>query len=285
MKNSTIFYSILVLICLNVEFASATGWPQPKGHGYFKLDFYGIRARQFFSDDRQVYDINGAGTLFGTYTTSLYGEYGLTSRLTAMAYIPFFVRNTVNEGVGEITGEVIQPGLSHSNVGDIDLGFKYNLLKKGRHVLSTTLMFGLPTGNDDHPDLLYTGDGEFNQFARVDWGYGANRWYATAFLGINNRTQNFSEELRYQGEFGYWIKPSKFLVNFKLMGVHSFNNGTPENTGNGLFSNNVEFVSPQLGLTYEFPKQWGVTATAGGAVMGRNVLAAPALSFGVYKKV
>jgi protein XagA len=279
-----VFFTLICLL-MGVEQTAATGWPQPKGHGFFKLDFYSVRARQFFSDDRKVYDINGAGTVFGTYTTSLYAEYGLTPRLTAIAYVPFFVRNTVNEGVGSITGEVIQPGLEHNNVGDIDLGVKYQLWQKNRFMLSTTLMLGLPTGNSNHPDLLYTGDGEFNQFLRLDWGYGANRWYATGYVGINNRSKNFSEELRYFGEVGYWLLPEKLMGSVKISSIHSFNNGKPENTGNGLFSNNVEFVSPQVGLTYQFGAKYGISVLAGGAVMGRNVLAAPAMSVGVYAKL
>ena len=284
MKNTLFGYVAILLLILNGDRAMATGWPQPKGGGYFKLDFYGIRARRFFSDDTKIYNINGAGTLFGTYTTSIYGEYGLTKRLTAIAYVPFFVRNTVNEGVGAITGEVLQPGLQNNHFGDVDLGLKYHFFRKGAFVVSATLMLGLPTGDADNPNLLYTGDGEFNQFGRLDLGYGAKRWYAAGFLGVNNRTDDFSEELRYQGEFGYWLKPSRLLVNLKLTGIMSFDNGAPDNTGNGLFSNNVEYVSPQLGLHYEFKGNWGLSATAAGAVSGRNVLAAPSFSFGVYKK-
>lgn len=285
MKNIRLAFITLLLLVLKSDPAMGTGWPQPKGGGYFKLDFYAIRARKFFSDDTKVYDINGAGTLFGTYTTSIYGEYGVTKRLTAIAYVPFFVRNTVNEGVGAITGEVLQPGLQNNHFGDVDLGLKYNFLRRGSFVMSATLLVGLPTGDASNPDLLYTGDGEFNQFGRVDFGYGAKRWYAAGFLGVNNRTDDFSEELRYQGEFGYWLKPGSLLANVKLVGVKSFNNGSPNNTGNGLFSNNVEYVSPQLGLHYEFKNKWGVSATAAGAVSGRNALAAPSFSLGVYKKV
>lgn len=285
MKNIRIGFITLLLLVLKSNLAMSTGWPQPKGGGYFKLDFYTIRARKFFSDDAQIYNINGSGTLFGTYTTSIYGEYGLTKRLTGIAYIPFFVRNTVNEGVGSITGEVLQPGLENNNFGDVDLGVKYHFFQKGAFVMSATLMLGLPTGDANNPNLLYTGDGEFNQFGRVDLGYGAKRWYAAGFVGVNNRTNDFSEELRYQGEYGYWLKPSQLLATVKLAGVMSFNNGTPENTGNGLFSNNVEYMSPQLGLHYAFKSNWGISATAAGAVSGRNVLAAPSFSFGVYKKI
>lgn len=277
--------STFILLVCNLSIVCATGWPQPRGGGFFKLDFSMIYSRQFFGDDGQVYDINGAGTALGNYTTSFYGEYGLSRRLTAITYVPFLVRNTVNEGVGAITGEVLQPGLENTAFGDVDLGLKYHFLQKGSFVLSGTLMLGLPTGDATNPHLLFTGDGEFNQFARLDWGYGQSRWYATGFLGINNRSKGFSEEFRYFGEVGYWLLKGRLLSSFKLNGVAPFNNGSPEGSANGLFANNVAFMSPQLGLTYEHKGEWGLSALVGGAVSGRNALASPAFSLGVFGKL
>lgn len=284
MQQIKIIIALFFCLFTTKNMVFATGWPQPKGGGFLKLDLYMIRSRQFFSDDGKIYDINGSRTRLGYYTTSFYGEYGLTNRLTAIGYIPFFVRNTVNEGVGAITGEILQPGLQNNNIGDVDLGLKYHFLRRGAFVFSSTLMFGLPTGDATNPDLLYTGDGEFNQFARLDWGYSSRRWYATGYVGVNNRTKGFSEEFRYYGQFGYWLLPSKLIASVTLSGIESFDNGTPENTGNGLFSNNVEFVSPQLALTYEHQQKWGLTGQIGLATSGRNVLASPGISVGIYRK-
>lgn len=283
MKNKTILLFSLLLLSQNCSFAN--GWPQPKGHGFFKLDFSAIRARQFYGMDGNIYDINGAGTLLGNYTTAFYGEYGITDRLTAIAYVPFLVRNTVNEGIGAISGEVLQPGLENTAFGDVDLGLRLGLLRKGSWVLSASATFGLPTGDFKNPDLLYSGDGEFNQLLKLEWGYGQARWYASGNLGFNNRTKGFSEEFRYHLEAGYWLLPGKVLASAKLAGVESFNNGDPEGSGNGLFSNNVEFVSPQLAVTYEHRQQWGVSAQVAGAVSGRNALASPAVSVGLYWKM
>ena len=265
--------------------ALATGWPQPKSHGFFKLDFSMIRARQFYGMDGQIYDLNGAGTQLSYYTAAFYGEYGLSKRLTAIAYLPFLVRNTVNEGVGAITGEVLQPGLENTAFGDVDLGVRYGFFHKGPWVLSATLMLGIPSGDYKNADLLYTGDGELNQLLQLEWGYGAARWYATGFVGVNNRTKDFSEEFRYHVEAGYWVVKNKLLAAVKLAGVESFNNGSPEGSGNGLFSNNVEYTSPQFSLTYEHRQKWGVSAQIAGAFAGRNVLASPAISLGIYGKI
>lgn len=77
---------------------------------------------------------------------------------------------------------------------------------------------------------------------------------------------------------------STLLAAVKFAGVESFNNGNPTGSGNGLFSNNVEYASPQLSLTYEHKQKWGLT-TNPGAMSGRNALASPAISVGVYCKV
>jgi len=81
-----------------------------------------------------------------------------------------------------------------------------------------------------------------------------------------------------------WLLPSKLIASVTLSGIESFDNGTPENTGNGLFSNNVEFVAPQLALTYEHQQKWGRTGQIGLATSGRNVLASPGISVGIYQK-
>ncbi len=279
-----IAYCLLISLFFN-QTIRADGWPQPKGHGFFKLDFSAIRSRQFFGMDGNIYDLNGAGTRLGNYTAAFYGEYGITDRLTAIAYVPFLVRNTVNEGVGAISGEVLQPGLENTAFGDVDLALRLGLLRRGAWVLSGSVRLGLPTGDFKNPDLLYTGDGEFNQLVQLEWGYGQARWYASGSAGVNNRTKGFSEEFRYQLEAGYWLLPAKVLATARLTGVESFNNGNPEGSGNGLFSNNVEYLSPQLALTYEHRGRWGLSAQIAGAVRGRNALASPALSVGVYWKM
>ena len=285
MNMRNLRFLLLPAILLLAAETFANGWPRPKGTGFFKLDFSFIRARSYYGPDGNIYDLNGAGTLLGNYTTSFYGEYGLSNKLTAIAYVPFWVRNTVNDGIGAISGEVLQPGLENTAFGDIDLGLRYGFLKKGPWVLSGSLWLGIPSGDYTNADLLYSGDGEWNQQVRLEWGYGGSRWYATGYIGANNRTKGFSEEFRYHAEAGYWLLKNNLLAQVKIAGVESFDNGNPNGTTNGLFANNVEYISPQLGLAWEHKGHWGLSALAAGAFSGRNALAAPSVSLGVYVKV
>lgn len=50
-------------------------------------------------------------------------------------------------------------------------------------------------------------------------------------------------------------------------------------------ANNVEFLSPQAFLAYEFKNNFGVSTQIAGVLNGQNVLAAPSVSFGVYRKL
>lgn len=284
MRNIVIACTIAFILLTGALETAAQGWTQPKGQFFLKLDFSFIHARDFYGPDANIYSINGSGTRLGSYTTALYGEYGLSKKLTLIAYTPFLVRNTVNEGIGAITGEVLQPGLENTAFGDVDLGVRYGLLKKGKFVLSTSLMLGIPSGDYKNPDLLYTGDGEFNQLLRVEWGYGAARWYTNGAVGFNKRSKCFSDESRLNAEFGYWLLKSRLLSSAKVVVAQSFFNGDPGGSSNGLFANNVEYISPQLALTWEHKGKWGLSALFAGALEGTNALAAPAVSLGVYWK-
>lgn len=42
MKNTRLVFITLLFLVLKSNMAMGTGWPQPKGGGYFKLDFYAI---------------------------------------------------------------------------------------------------------------------------------------------------------------------------------------------------------------------------------------------------
>ena len=279
----SVIITFFILFLFTDSFAG--GWPQPKGGGFFKFDFSFIRAREYYVMDANIYNINGAGTRLSNYVTSFYGEYGITDRLTVVGYVPFFVRNTVNEGVGALTGEILQPGLENNSIGDIDLGLRYGLFAKNGWSVTTALFLGLPTGDSQNQNLLFTGDGEFNQLLRLEAGYGAASWYATGYVGFNNRTQGFSDEFRFELEFGHKFFDNHLIAGVKLAGTQSFNNGDPTGSGNGLFSNNVEFISPQAFLAYEFNNNLGINTQIAGAMSGRNVLAAPAVSVGVYFKL
>jgi protein XagA len=280
MKNSitSIFYYFL-LLSITPSVLTAQAWTKNKGEGFYKLDFTMIKATDVFDTKGDVVPFR----TLGNYTTSFYGEYGITNKITAIAYVPFFVRNVVNETKGAQTGNIIEKGIENNGFGDMDLGLRFALPIKNIAV-SANLLLGLPTGDAKQADALFTGDGEFNQMLKIAIGTGKKRWWTQGALGFNNRTKGFSDEFRYDFEFGYKFFNDRLLAILKLNGIESFNNGTVKEANTGLFSNNVEYAGfgPEFLYYANVKKTIGVSARLAGAFKGQNVLAAPSLSFGVF---
>jgi protein XagA len=256
------------------------GWTHPKGEGYLKMGYNRVKSDRFFAPDASIIDI----TTVGYHATSLYGEYGLSDRFTAIAYVPFFTRSTLNAVRFRQSGREI-PGDSFNSIGDIDLSLQYGFLKSEKWVASARILLGLPTGNPQGGDsgILQSGDGEFNQMLRLDLSRSfARNYWAGIYAGFNNRTNNFSDEVRVGGELGKaW--EGGFMAIVKLDVVQSLFNGTADaSMGGTLFSNNTEFISPALELAYRFDNGIGVSASAAGAFFGRNILASPNLGVGIF---
>ncbi len=273
---------MLVLISVAPTFAGG-GWTQEKGKSYWKLGQYFIIANNYYTPSGDIVDI----TTTGFYSTSIYGEYGISSKLTAIINLPFLVRGTLNR-LERPDGTLIEEGDELTSFGDVDLALKYGLFKKGPYVGSVSLTLGLPLGNPSggRTQLLQTGDGEFNQMITFDVSrsFGKGNVYASALMGFNNRTENFSDEFRYGVEFGAKVK-GFWLIN-RIYGVQSFNNGDDTIiVNNSIFSNNIEYLSYSPEIAYDINDKFGVSVGAGFAFSGRRVLADPAYSAGIYLKL
>lgn len=276
-----IFLILSLFLCAHIAVAGG-GWTYAKGSGFFKLSQSAIRSDRFFNPDGDIIDI----TTTGYYATSIYGEYGLSDRFTAIAYIPFFTRSTLNKTRFNMSGDEI-PGDQLNSVGDIDISLQYGIIKSDNWVLSARVLFGLPTGETagGETGILQSGDGEFNQMVRLDLSkpFSKKAWFSF-YAAFNNRTNNFSDEYRLGGEVGSKFGTSFFLIG-KLDLVQSLFNGTADASMSGtLFSNNTEYLSPAVELAYEFESGIGLNASAAGAFYARNILAAPNYSFGLYYK-
>jgi protein XagA len=272
---------IFALLSFNQSFAGG-GWPQPKKHGYFKLSQNFIQSPYYFGPDGDIIDI----TTISLYTTSFYGEYGITDRITGILYFPFFVRNTLNEVQYNQSGKT-EPGDSFNSLGDTDISFKYGIVMNKPVVVSATLLLGLPLGKTGggESQILQSGDGEFNQMIKIDVSssFHPKPIYVSAYAAFNNRTKGFSDEVRFGAEIGFTFK--KFIPILKINAIQSLFNGDAEVVQNGIFSNNTEYVSPMIELNYQVTEKMGISGSGGFALSGRNILASPNWSMGVYLKL
>lgn len=277
---------ILFISGFSISLLAGGPWPRKKGMGFYKLAQTWIIADQHFTD-LALLDPN---TTFATYTTSLYAEYGLSDRLTGVVYAPFFTRSLFNNSVSVTTGETIKAGEALNAFGDVDIMLKYGLVTDKAVVVSAGVLLGFPTGNAgaSTEGNLQTGDGEFNQMFRLDVGTSTqlgsiDTWYS-AYAGFNNRTNDFSDEIRYGLEVGGQFLDSKLLTILRLQGVSSLKNGLSSAFSNSvsLFANNAEYLAFSPEIAYKVTDEFGISASVSTALWGKIILAAPTYSVGVF---
>lgn len=272
----------IIVIVLSLLFTvpmQAGGWLQGKGNGYFKLGQSIIKGDKFYNGNGEIIDI----ITVGVYQTSLYGELGLSNKIDGIVYLPFASRLTLNDAL--FSDGRFQKGDELTSIGDAQIGFKYGIQQNKRLVLSASFLLGLPLGNSEGGEsgVLQTGDGEFNQLLMLEAGYSFNvPVYANLGIGINNRTKGFSEEFRATAEIGYEHN-KKLIVAAKFATVQSFMNGEPDGSaGNGIFSNNLEYVSFGPEISYRLSEKFGATFSYQTAAAGQFILAAPSYGFGIF---
>lgn len=284
-KLLVVLYSLILPSLLS----AGGGWPQPAGHGYIKLSEWWLIADQHYTDVGLI-DPNQT---IGLFNTTLYAEYGITDRFTAVLNFPLFSRNYVNNQVSFTTGEVLIPGEAINSVGDLDLGLQYGLWSGNGWAISARLVLGIPLGVDDGgtSGVLQTGDGEFNQMIQVDAGksfaLGNLNAYANVYAGLNNRSGGFSDEYRFGIETGVSFLQDRLTTTLRLYGVQSFQNGllpSEQINSTSIFANNTEHLTFAPEVSYRFSQHWGIAAGVATALSGRIILAAPAYSVGVFVK-
>ncbi|OAV45495.1 hypothetical protein [Lewinella sp. 4G2] len=276
----------LFILCLPLSL-QAGPWPKAKGEGYFKLYEWWLRFDEHYTTNGEL-DPNAT---LGLYNTTAYGEYGITDRLTGVANIVLLSRNTINDQISGTRGNVLVEGDAINGIGDSEIGFRYALTKPGaRTPISIGLLLGIPLGEDagGAQGNLQTGDGEFNQLLNVGIGrsfqVGGVNGFAAASLGYNNRTNGFSDEVRFGAEAGLNLLNKKLWIIGRVNGSESTFNGETAASAQttSIFSNNAEYLSVGGELNYNLTDRVGISAGVAGAVSGRIIAAAPAYTVGVY---
>lgn len=266
------------------------GWAKEKTNFYVKLSAWYLEADEHFTEGTDT----APNTTQSLFNINVYGEYGITDRWTAILYAPFFTRATENDRISKATGGVLSEGGSINTIGDIDIAIKYGIIQNGKIALSAMLLLGLPTGESTPGgpnNTLQTGDGEFNQMLRADLGIplisGTTNVYGNVYAGYNNRTNDFSDELRLGAELGLGILDSKWWIIAKADAIQSMNNGVPAiaSTSNSIFVNNAEVFSVTLETAVYLTKSIGLSAALTNPISGQLVYSDPAYSAGIFLDV
>lgn len=274
---------LLIVLASNIGFAQ---WTKGKGKGYYKLAGWQLQYDEHYTDTGAK-DPNRTRTLFNT---SLYAEYGVGNKFDVIAYVPFFASSSQNNQISGTTGETISQGETINSFGDVDLGFRYGLYKKGNWAADIKLILGLPTGdnNGGSDGSFQNGDGEFNQIISSSLGYSTSYKdkpvYLKSYLGYNNRSEGFSDEFRTGLEAGINLINNKLWLITRLNVVKSFKNGSlnATNSNGSIFANDIEYSSFGFETAYYITKKLGVSLGFDSAFSGRIIAASPSFSGGIF---
>jgi len=272
---------ILLLALVSESFAGA--WTQTKGKAYLQLGTRITIANQFYEPGGRKVDI----TTLGDYVFSIYGEFGITDNITVFGSFPLLRRLTVNRIEGRDSGTEYFPGDSKTGISDFKIGTRIGLVKFGSTVVSASLAFGIPVGDNEQKNGLYTGDGEFNQHLTLGVGHSfSGPLYVSGNIGFNNRTNGYSDEFTFFFEAGYKFTRS-LLVIMKFNGVETLRNGEDETLGGagGLFANNQRYLALGPEIIYSITNSFGVNAGVVTAAYGENVVSGLAYKLGFYFKL
>ncbi|MEQ8628374.1 hypothetical protein [Ekhidna sp.] len=272
MKRS---FTLLILTAMISNLALAGGgWVKQKGTGYYKVSHWWVSAAKVYTFDGNTQ----TSPQEGIFNTSIYAEYGINDKLTAIMNLPFSKSANDQESI--------------SGIGDTDIAFKFRINKPGsQFALAYTFLLGLPLGDNSggSDGSLQTGDGEFNQLMRFDlsrsFPIGKVNAYANIYAGYNNRTKGFSDEARFGLEAGAGFLDNKIWTIVRIDGVESFQNGDPSDAtsdGATVFANNTEYIATTYEIAGYITDKIGVSAAYGSVLSASLIFASPSYSLGVF---
>ncbi|MFL1010659.1 hypothetical protein [Flavisericum labens] len=276
---------VIGFFCL-LSINSHSQWTKGKGKGYYKLSFWYLESDEHYTDTGET-DPN---VTRGQYNFNFYGAYGISDKIDAIVYFPFFSGTYENDVISGTTGETISSGERFNSIGDLELTMQLKLLKTKSLALSGSLVLGVPTGNSSggSDGSFQTGDGEFNQLLRVNLGvpfklFNTN-FYSKTYVGFNNRTEGFSDEFRTGLELGGNIFNKKVWLIARSNIVQSMQNGSlnAQNSQGSIFANNIEYTSIGGEIAYYITKKLGVSFNFTGLISGKIIYTEPSISGGIF---
>ncbi len=218
-------------------------------------------------------------------TVQFYGEYGLSSRTTAVVSMPYRfnergARNPDNNlmFVQEDTGSI-------SGFGNISLAVRHQL-RTGKLAMAGTLRFELPADKSKPSAGLRTGFDAVTIHPTFSVGMGFSRFYWSAYGGFAFRTNDYSHFVNTGAEGGLRVGPVWVILFSEL--VLPLKNGsrtlTPLDALTGLYVNDQGWLSTGVKGIWEINRFLGVVVSGAGATWAENVPKRPGLSAAVYFK-
>ncbi|WP_300022571.1 hypothetical protein [uncultured Maribacter sp.] len=282
MKN---LKSIIVICCCLFTYnaQAQSGWTREAKAFYVQASAAHFSSNNYYTTEGRLAN---EGSTFNTSAFLIYGEYGITDRITAILDLPLVRLNSFS------TTETV------GGVGNIQLGVKYKLLKT--FPLSLQVALDIPTndgsnfaqsknanafGQFDEINLPVS-DGEFNVWTTLaaSHGFDNGKTYASAFSSVNFRTEGFSNQLQAGVELGHLFFNRLYVIG-KLKIQERLSSENNVQSGSFLFGEGTTFTNYGVTSMYKVTDHFNVVAQysdyAGFLVERKNIYDGGTFSLGV----
>lgn len=248
----------IVLLFVGMGAAAQNGWTRTAKGFYTQLSATTFNAQDYYTLDG---DLTISGNTFHSRGLLLYGEYGLSDRLTTLLDLPIVMLNNFSNT------ETV------AGLGNVKLGLKYQLLPT--FPLSLQIEAEIPT--DDGLNFATTkapnelgifeqinlpaSDGEFNFWTTLaaSHSFPDGKTFGSLFASVNVRTEGFSPQLQSGFEIGHLFFDKLYLIGkFKIQERLS-KDLSP--IGSFLYGEGTTYASYGLTSMYQLDEHWKIVGS------------------------
>ncbi len=260
-----------------------SGWTRNKGGVYAKLGFYTLNGSIYYNTE----GVETPSNTFHQQAATLYGEYGINKKITAILNFPVFKTQYYTDYEAA------------KGVGNPQIELKFALFKK-IPVVACFVGAELPLSNQTNFSTaktansiglfdkinLPTGYADFNFWGTVaaSSGFWQGMGWVTTYGQYIVRGTEFNNQAKLGFEIGYKWTP-KFWTNARLVGWYQASSKTTTVNGSIFNGQGTQYTSFGIGTAYEIVKHWSLTADFQSfnniLVRPKNVLSAPFFQLGI----
>jgi len=273
-------HTAALLLLTHTTVSGQSGWTREKGGAFVQASVNTFSSNNYYSVTGDLFD---QGDRFQSQALTIYGEYGITNRITGIVNLPLYKSNRFS-GTERVGG-----------VSDIRIGAKYALSQK--LPISFAIEAEIPTGdginfaNVLEPIVpgerinLPISDGEFNVWLTLALSQSlpTGKTYGSLYGQYNLRTQGFTDQYRLGLELGQRFIDRLWLIG--RLGIQERVSDEVQTDVSFLYGEGTTYTTYSFTSMYSVNDQWMITAAfndyAGFITDRRNIYDGSTWSLGV----
>ncbi len=243
------WYAFVVFTLMISQIQAQSGWTRKAKSFYIQSTASYYSSKDYYTTEGILFD---SGSRFSSSALILYGEYGVTDRITAIVDLPVVMLNSFS------STETV------AGVGSLNVGLKYRLFNNIPIAIQASLEIPTDDGTNfarsKQPNALGTfdeinlptSDGEFNVWTNLigSHSFGDGKTYGSLYTGVNFRTESFSNQFQAGAEVGHLFFDKLYLIG-KLRILEKLSSNDGFQGGSFLYGEGTTFTSYGFNAIYK----------------------------------